>query len=377
MENTRKLWFKFGLHLTEQRSDVRGPVFHRWHPRGSDNAIELDTGDPNASLRIWFALEVEASLGLFSLEKIEDLANQGAVQGGPLRGLLSLKGVDDQTVEILEEGAVEKAMERAVEAGSVDPDTASQLVSDKYVTLAKRVAQKIIQPSVSRFVERLRNEYGQYWLVPPREWDSTQESLGGFCSHLQLRWSTNPDGKWRKLLPDLPEACGVLEVGGKDSFKQFITETDWDHIGETLEYEPARALAVDLTLRARRLLDEGNVHFALIESVTALELAVRVFVRAAADGRKALLKKLQEMYDQPRPWQVIAVGLGRVSNDDLIAACDAIRMRNKMVHDGAAPEDRARDACVSVLHVVQVLISPALQKMPSIAIGNLRTNSWD
>ena len=152
MENTRRLWFRFGLHLTEQRSDVRGPVFHRWHPRGSDNAIELDTGDPNASLRIWFDLEVKASLGLFSLEKIEDLANQGAVQGGPLRGLLSLKGVDDQTVEILEEGAVEKAMERAVEAGSVDPDTASQLVSDKYVTLAKRVAQKIIQPSVSHFV---------------------------------------------------------------------------------------------------------------------------------------------------------------------------------------------------------------------------------
>jgi hypothetical protein len=54
----KSLLIQVGINLEDYRIPEyirpNGPYFHRWLPNGEEDAIQLETGDSNSNLRVWF-----------------------------------------------------------------------------------------------------------------------------------------------------------------------------------------------------------------------------------------------------------------------------------------------------------------------------------
>jgi len=369
------VWIKFGLHLARAGSHAPGPVFHRWYPKGEQDSIHLDAGHPKTEMKVWLDLVVPSGLASFALETDTNPEDQGAIECGPLRGLLKIRDVDERTVSVLKEFDVEAFLE---EASKREPDFSDLTagVPPDYVEFAKRVSRDLIFPAVNALVEKLRVEYGQYWLQQPRSWDSRDESLSSYCAHFRLMWGLSAEGPWHKLRPGLPTSMGHIEMAAKSRFREFLEEADWRQIQQEPTFAEDSSVVAQVAMNARQLLDEGQTRYALVECATALEIAVQGFLRREAEGQEELVQLVRDRSREPRPWQLFAVTAGRVPNDDITAACRAIKMRNDLVHDGVDPGDSARSACEGALSVVQALVKPTVRKLPSLSVGNLITPSW-
>ena len=90
-----------------------GPQFHRWLPDGEKDAISLDTGNSNATLKIWFERRgyVDGNLIKFDYERQEVdpeiMSTQGKLDAGPLKGLLDILDISDEEVSLLKEKKVD------------------------------------------------------------------------------------------------------------------------------------------------------------------------------------------------------------------------------------------------------------------------------
>src|SRR5687768_1330596 len=106
--------FRFGLYLRlpfegATSREVGAVGFHRWYPQGPDDALVLDTGHPNAVLRVWF-LPKHASDGTLGAEKgalekadEEELGRYGVIWSGPLFGDLTVsRGLSTADIAALE-----------------------------------------------------------------------------------------------------------------------------------------------------------------------------------------------------------------------------------------------------------------------------------
>ena len=146
------LLLKFGIHLEKYElptvAQHHGPLFHRWFPDGEKDAIILNTGDPNTKLKLWFERwgYIDNGWIKFSYKRREVdpkiIPTQAILDAGPLLGLLEIRGVAEEELTPLRENKVGDA---------------------RYISLAKKVV-KLLHPTVARFLNILRTNYGQYWI---------------------------------------------------------------------------------------------------------------------------------------------------------------------------------------------------------------------
>ena|SRR5579864_7710754 len=159
------LFLKFYVYLGRQdfMRKFDGPLFHRWLPDGEKDAINLDTGTPEVTLKVWFERRgfVGEKLIKYDVTRKEVdsaiIPTQAALVAGSLFGLLEIQGLAEEKVTPIRENRIGDAI---------------------YVAFGDQVVNKLICPSVSRFINILRGKYGQYWLRELRKWDSRNETLG-------------------------------------------------------------------------------------------------------------------------------------------------------------------------------------------------------
>jgi len=201
----------FGYHSTRHY----GPLFHRWLPDGEKDAIILDTGDSNAKLRVWFERRgfIDNGFIRFSYDRREIeskiIPTQAILDAGPIMGLLEIKRFSEEESAALRENKI----------GDV-----------YYIALAKRVVKKLIYPSVARFLNVLRTNYGQYWISELKKWDSNKESLGNYCSSLGLKWSLDDGKTWAPFIPNKPEI--MLTTTIRQSYTEYLTKEDWQELAK-------------------------------------------------------------------------------------------------------------------------------------------------
>jgi len=357
------LLLKFKINLEEYDvstySQHYGPLFHRWLPDGEKDAIVLDTGDPNAELKVWFE-----RLGFKDKDFIEfdytrrevdpeTIPKQAILEAGPLMGLLKIQALSEEESTPLRENKVGDA---------------------RYVALGKKVVRLIHVP-VARFLDVLRTNYGQYWIRGLEKWDSRKESLGRYCSSslkLNLEWSLDEGETWARFMPDEPTARLTVTMRMDRSFREYLTKDDWQQLAKVSReaYEPS--LAAFLLAQAHQFLDQGNLKHALIEGVSALEVALEEFVRQKLDGDNSLAKSIQAFWQLPLPARLIPVvsTLGTARLEDVELAAEAIDMRNKVVHDGWDPPERAQHKLSGFLNTVAALVAGPRFKFPIVNPGN-------
>jgi len=181
-----ELKLAFQIHSTTHLHDFInevGPLFYKWLPDGRKDAIALTMPSEQEQIIVWLERRMVVSHGFLRWKPDgtefdpDIMKRQGKLDGGVLFGEMNAIVSRD------ERAAVQKRPFKVGERfGDYDPE------SEEYVTTGRRITEKI-QKRVGRLINRLRTQYGQYWLEDLRPWDSRRMSLGTYCSSiLNLRW---------------------------------------------------------------------------------------------------------------------------------------------------------------------------------------------
>lgn len=364
-----RLLIRFAIHLEDYSlpkvpARPHGPLFHRWLPDGQSDAAILGTGVSGVTLKVWFErfgfADGDGIIRFKYNEKSvppENIPKQAVLDAGPLFGL----------VEITTPSTAEISALKGAKIGSAT-----------FKSLGKRVATEIIQPCVSRFLSILRTNFGQYWLRELHSWDSRDESLGHYCEMLNMRWSLDDGTTWSNFTPD--QAISHHTVTLRRSFDEYLTKENWYEITDSFNnaYDPPQAS--HLLAQAHRSDDQGNLAYALVEAVTALEVAVAEAIRSGVKS-KELTGAIQSFWTLPLPAQVVMVaGLVRgISEKDIRDSIQAIKVRNAIVHEGLKPSDEARKYLHGVFRTIGGLQGGPVFRFPSANPGNavMSVEKWN
>lgn len=315
------------LPLTEEHIslyDSPGPLFHRWLPDGDRDAIALPTGETDSTLKVWFERLgfVEGGFVRFAHRRHEVdasvVARQAKLEGGPLYCRLDVRGAEETLAAVRED----------------------RVDDDNYVRLGRRLAKRVLFPPVRRFISILRITYGQYWLQELPEWDSRQESLGTYLGRGVIDWSLDGGRNWREFFPGQRAWAPVVGSPWEHDLR-YITREDWTTVAQAIAqgYEPS--VGAESLSRAHELFAQGNPRYAIIEAVTALEVALHEFVRRRSAEIAGVQNWLSAFWNLPIKAQlaVAASFIGGFSEREMKALVKLIDARHNIVHEGRMGDD--------------------------------------
>ena len=355
-----KLLLKFAIPLKRYELGSHahaGPVFHRWLPDGRKDSIVLVDEQLSATLELWFERRGYVYQGVieFDHHRCEFdsgiMARQAVLDAGPLRGLLAIGGVTGETLVPVQSGEVGHEL---------------------YVALGKRIVKNVLEPQLSRFLDILRANYGQYWIGGRVNWDSRQMSLGQYCNLLNLQWSLDEGATWDKFIPDEPKNEPITLVLSPDQFSGLMTEGDWSEFRDAFVGGFDPSLAGGVLSRSHELLDQGAVKYALIEAVTALELAMSEFTRIKLPSEERLRPWVDRISDLPLPAKAVWILslLGEIGSEELETAVEAVVLRNKVVHEGGQPPDGSADKIQNLQQTISRLLAGPAFRFPPMTSKN-------
>jgi len=352
---------KFIIRLGEPNFSG-GPLFHRWLPRGIQDSIE--TRVASGELRLWFERRGYTEKGMvrfdFRRNEVDDsiLAKQGRLDAGPLFGTLTLQDVSGTALDVLRRDVTGDA---------------------EYLGFGKTII-KSLYLVLARVVEHLRIRYGQYWLTPLEKWDSRYRSIGAICEDWNMCWSEDNGTTWHPFKPDK----SVRKYGPLDrtKFDEYMTQSDWAALKESVEKSNDPPLAAELVTNAHRLASEFQLRHALVEACSALEIAISKVVRTRIKASKQLTDSVASfLKDTPLKARLVTVAalLTTLPNTVLEEALEGIELRNRVVHDGAVPEERDRRFVRAVLEVVKNILPDAATKFPVLSGSNfvVEPETWE
>jgi hypothetical protein len=352
------LWVRFGFNLEDYSVESsgliddghhHGPLFHRWLPNGENDAIALNPSDPGADLKVWFERRGFVNKNGFiefdhNRKEVDDtlVLRQAVLDAGPLRGLLRLDNMPESQLTALQE---------------------SRTGDKEYLAIGKRIVNLIYEP-VSAFINVLRTNGGQYWISEIPRWDSRYQSLGSYLRQsMQSQWSSDSGKSWTNLVPD--QLRDEIIVEASRGYREYLTKDDWNQLRAISEGAYRPPLASFLLMSAHRLLDQGKTKEAIIDAVTALEIALGELLRNKLKGHPVLHDKIQPFWKLPLPAQMISVAavLG-ISGEDLECAVECIEVRNDVVHEGCNPPNGLRTTVFKFLQIISALLPGPRFKFP-------------
>lgn len=343
------LFFTVRLESQELRGSPKGILFDRWLPKGQEDAFRLDTGDANATLTMWFerfGFVREGRLYFDIRQKLsghEELISVQPNPSGPLFGLLQIHNVPEEALAAMREHRTN------------DP---------AYMELGKSVLD-LLRP-VSRLLDVLRTSFGQFWLPLLKSWDSRDWSLAGYFDQcFSLKWSEDPSAdlqSWNAFEPD-----DWRVVGGRSIYRTALTQEDWSLAKEVLSGTYTPSPAAQVLARARVLLDEGEDRYALLEAVTALELAVTELLNKWSSDRRAK-RHAEQVTKLALAARLIAVtaAMDGIPRKELELALEAIDLRNRVAHGAWELNRWIHPELIALFRVTAALIRAPVLKTPAI-----------
>jgi hypothetical protein len=348
----------------------------------------LDTGDSNVTLKVWFERQgfVDGNLIKFDYKRREVepeiMVQQGRLDAGPLIGLLEIRGLSQEGLASLEQN-------QADDAGC-------------YVTLEKRVIKLFYSP-VNKLLSILRTQYGQYWVPEIEKWDSRKESASAYLNRFGYpQWSLDGGKTWKSFR----SGTIWLSVGAlrkQQDFREYLSVEDWQEIASLVQqgWEPSPAASV--MIEAIELFDRGYVRYAIIDAITALEMAtgesfrqrlvsasestftieglpfyIQVAVAVSVgDGieeqpHQDIIQKVRSTFFSlkvSRRFTIMATVL-KIPKEDRNRTLRLINIRNDIVHEGKEPPDNVRDEFSGLLNAFAVLLPDRKLRFPLAHPGN-------
>jgi hypothetical protein len=345
-----------------------GPTFHRWLPDGEHDAIVLDSSRAGASpVRAWFERRAINSGGWlrFNWEGKEFdpsiMARQAPLDAGYLCADAVFAEVDDR---------VTAALQR-LDGGAPTPNDPD---ADSLERFGRSVRDRMI-PALQAFIHRLRIQFGQHWLRELAPWDSRRGSLGSYFDGLNARWYQAGDHTKREFRPTAAVVRTVAQFNLSGQF-DVLTQDDWEYLKATASTPPELTLGHEILVEAHRFYDTGQMHRALVEATTAVELLVNDCFRKAYDKQTKAGGRAQSL-----------AGHGKIGiADRIVALCardpsvernlveDALRaidLRNKIVHEGwrAPSEENLATDVQRLIALGRALVGLERFKLPRANAG--------
>jgi len=278
----------------------------------------------------------------------------------------------------------------------------NQADDTRYVALEKRV-MKLFYPPVNRFLSILRTQYGQYWVPENEKWDSRKESASAYLNRFGYpQWSLDGGKTWESFRSGtIWVSVGALRK--QQDFREYLTEEDWREIAGLIQqgWEPSPAASI--MIEAVELLDRGYVRYAIIDAVTALEMAI------GESFRQRLMSASESTFPKEElPFQIqiavawlmgdgieeqlcrnikqkvssifslklskrftIMANVLKIPEGDRCRTLRLIKRRNDIVHEGEEPPDNVKDDFSGLLNAFALLLPDLKLRFPLAHPGNI------
>lgn len=330
------------------------PLFHRWLPNGTVDAITLLENDTE-KVWVWFERKgyIDGSFIRYTEDadkqnfEITHMTRQAKLNAGHLRCRAELSDCTTEEFEALSKETIDEAT---------------------FKKLGKRIA-KLVPFTVGTFVDLLRVRFGQYWIEPVPKWDSTSVNLEGFLSGTLPTWYSVDNGITLKRFKfGQAQISTVVHAASKRDYEELLTEADWTSLRSVAASQPTPSIAETLLIAASEFRDRGQYRQAIVEAATALELAIGECLRRHAG---ALETQCRAFYNLPLPAQTVVLLTTTMvaTHDETKNVTDLIATRNKIVHEGFDPGFDSRSFQL-VLGVIARLLGNTTHKFPSVHLGN-------
>lgn len=328
----------------------RGPLFHRWLPTGPDDGIELPLDEPGLDLRVWFephGYEKDGRI-IFDYERQElGVARISAcpvLDAGPLLGLVRATEVDEECLLALREGRMDQP---------------------GCVLFARKLAAALHRP-LSRVIETLRTNYGQYWINPLTEWNPRESSLARhFRQVIQTQWSLDEGTTWADFAPEQAPPVNEPSTAPED-FGDLLSAGDWRALEQCLRegYEPH--FGASLISRCHQSVTAGDCLGAIILARDAIEVCLSEFIQRKTRLNKSLTERLDAFHALPLPARLAAVGTltEAFSPQDLESITKLLEIHRKLVREGWMPPANVGSEVARVLRIICVLLPGPSFKFP-------------
>lgn len=363
-----KLSFHLDLNLQLPPDGVTpsGPAFHRWLPNGVADAIQLLDEDNSDSVAVWFERRVKNQSGFLTWDRdgidfdASIIGRQGKLDGGYLYGQMILSDLSDTQLDSLAKNPILLGQP----FGTYDPDDPT------YVKLARRIIA-VLQPALARFIATLRHQYGQYWLEQLPTWNSRQCTLGTYCSStLRLKWWSDERQVWCRFLPT-PSGSTVTStrLPGR-GYAEFLTEADWRRLQSTRCF-PDVSTEVQLLGQVTKALEHGEFAQAFVELNSALELAINSRLNAG-HVTKTISSAIQSFENKQAVSSQAAVVLLLLNrpHEEIQDVLSAIKVRNKIVHEGYRPTEKEAQKIRPVMQTIRRILGLDELKSPALTSSN-------
>ena len=329
-----------------------GPLFHRWLPKGREDALDISVMDERNYLKLWFERRGYVRNNSFIVydknrEEVDEetMQRQASLDAGYLFGEARFAHISRYELVAIRNNNIN---------------------SEDYITLGKRLIEFLYEP-IADFIDLLRLQYGQYWLMRLEKWDSRKESLGIYCTHnLGLKWRENESDYWRDFQPnDLRRIFTPERLPGR-GYAEYLTENDWRRLQRDFNLCRKKTLTLSVLGRAHELCDNGHIQEAFVQGVTALELAIHDFMRC-----KVPSDSVEQFSKLPLHTQSFVLGTSiGISSVELNNTKKAIELRNKIVHEGQEAKDERRELFLSLLKVSSQFLGLKEFKIPVLVSSN-------
>jgi hypothetical protein len=355
------LVIRFLIQMRDDASFGGGPSFHRWLPNGIEDAIGMNI--EVGQLQLWFERRgYTEGMVHFDFERHEVdpsiVPKQGRLDAGPLFGRLHLANVPRDVADALRQ----------------------ELIGDaRYVAFGKSVV-KSLHPVIERLIRLFRERYGQHWLKVLEPWDSRRLSLGAICLDWNMSWSDDGGANWHPFKPD--KSVRSYEAIESTKFNEYLTQADWFDLKTAVEKGDDSSLATELVTNSHRLLSEAELRHAVVEAVSALEVAISDAVRAPIKGSGRLTESTASfLKDTPLKTRLVVAAsfLGGAPAATIEDALAGIELRNRVVHEGFVPGQQNIKQIRAVLEVAAMLVPGPRIKFPVLCGSNsvAEADAWE
>lgn len=374
---------------SKDETKSNGPLFHRWLPDGEEDALYLDTGRQDYDLKVWFDRQ-DYSTGMG--ENDYPLSNHGALDAGPLKGKLEKKNLSESETKAIKESDVDKNVTLDIHLdnqNSSESTKKQETDSDRYFELGKNIYEYFLYPCISRFLNVLRVDYGQYWIREMPEWDSRETSLGRYYRHeLFAKWSLDGGENWSYFVPNKP-LIRINHERNDEEYQKFITEEDWYNLpNKADERENGDSLntSEDLLVETHRLNNNGKFKLAFIRGVTLLEVATERVVEprlekytSVIEGSLSIKEIKPNLGGLKYLVAIVATPLENTTESEIEKTLQAIDTRNHIVHEDESMPDKSesQEQLLALLSVARSIMSrEEINLPPYLNPGSLGKSDW-
>lgn len=339
MSITLRVRMKF--HITDEFNE--GILFENWLPSEA-NTLATQVG----ALRVEVCIDPAIfQVGAFPTD-LSLLAEAGDVRIGMIGIDVLIADVPDDVSEFIRLHAKDDFSARQAVAGPLQ---------DAYKALGREVMGAANQ-TLDIVLAFFRVVKGQFW-IPQLYFDPDDLAAFYASSSAAVRSETWDWVRWK------PSLVGVIKTEVVDWAWRKARPNDWERLNDFLQAQERPSLTLELMAASELLESEGRARVALIESIAALEVAVRRFLTSTHQATNESLladldvRSVEALYEKLGLRGTLAVLLPLLLSDKelpretLRMSIKAVEIRGAVVHRGKRKLEK--DEIRPLLHAVRNL----------------------